>query len=296
MTVTYRVINSTPEPSTRGVTADADAPPVPQGRPDSDRDGRLSPHRSEALRVVDPGLPHGPAAPNMFGPQTGSVRVRAVTKEAAAYDAEELIRWYRGDAARGRDVTAGDTTRGIPGRRNALPVQRGDDWRVIINFGAGAKGKVPFQFTPAHLERARAAADEAQRAAGLHADDAHTERVRLSAAVVAMENIVHAELLSRMGAADRETYWAGDGPFATPSSGAAVDLDCVDQASNVTSYLVVLAHAGELRHHRIIHPGLIHLGAQPHYFGQLEERGGPRFRFDMYHRGRFGVPPFVEPQ
>jgi hypothetical protein len=74
-------------------------------------------------------------------------------------------------------------------------------------------------------------------------------------------------------------------------SGDPTQMDCVDEATNTTSYLLVLAAHGLLRHHEVLAPMAkdVPLLRWTHYFAVIREKGsGQRWAVDsfMYVNGR----------
>jgi len=199
------------------------------------------------------------------------------------YDKEELAKWFNSNLTRGELWTKGDTYLGIRPLRNQLPTKTTDGYRATICCGAGCKIKIPFVFNDQHLHVInRFFSDVA---------DAESERKALAKAVAEMELIVYREKLKNISRAELFAYSVPD--FNDYS--ARLTQDCVDQASNGTSYLVILCDAGLLMRHQIIHPGRVNiLLFQPHFFTRIRElASGHIYRFDLYHRGRFGIPPYV---
>lgn len=73
-------------------------------------------------------------------------------------------------------------------------------------------------------------------------------------------------------------------------------MDCVDEATNTTSYLTVLAAHGLIRHHTVQRPmakSALLLGRWTHYFAVIRDnRTGQRWAVDsfMYANGK---PPII---
>jgi hypothetical protein len=194
----------------------------------------------------------------------------------------ELIDWYKSNLPRGNEQTRGDLSLGFRRQRNRLP--QGNS--AVICAGAGCPIKLPFTFTQAHIDRVR---EKMQRY--LMEDTPAAERQALRAAVVEMELIVLHERLETLTRAEHLAYSVK----SHKDYSARFTQDCVDQATNGTSYLLILAKNGLMKHHRVIHPGQINIFIfQPHFFTRIQEiESGHIYRFDLYHRGRFGIPPYV---
>ncbi len=109
---------------------------------------------------------------------------------------------------------------------------------VHVCHAYGCKMRTKFTFTPDHIKELEALMVKTR--AGL-ADDAEQERRAIAYAIGLMETRVG----DKIGTKD-------DRPgmdFA--ASGDPTQQDCVDEATNTTSYLTVLANAGLFRHHTV---------------------------------------------
>ncbi len=204
---------------------------------------------------------------------------------APLYNRAVLEEWYRSDFPRGDKVTPGDYSLHIRPVSNQLPVDVGDGSRAIICAGAGCPIKVPFTFTNAHLERIKRDMAAARSQAHCEADTAKCEMVGLKVAAVTMEKMVHDEKLSKLSLVQQQAY------AVEPEEevGKATLQDCVDQATNGITYLVVLAQKGLMRHHSIIEPGADGI----HHWTRIKSDQGQIYSFDLYHRGEYGIPPIV---
>ncbi len=73
-------------------------------------------------------------------------------------------------------------------------------------------------------------------------------------------------------------------------------MDCVDEATNTTSYLTVLAANGLLRHHTVQRPmakDALLLGRWTHYFAVMRENEtGQRWAVDSFMYAN-GMPPII---
>ncbi len=89
----------------------------------------------------------------------------------------------------------------------------------------------------------------------------------------------------------RETgTWKDRSSIDLAAAGDPTQMDCVDEATNTSSYLTVLAAHGLLRHHEVVRPmakdGIF---AWTHYFAVMREKAsGVRWAVDssMYANGR----------
>jgi hypothetical protein len=95
------------------------------------------------------------------------------------------------------------------------------------------------------------------------------------------------------------TGTAGDRPgidFA--GGGDPGQQDCVDEATNATSYMLVMARRGLIRHHVVLAPmskGVLIDGRWPHYFAIIQEKAtGQKWAVDTFG-GPNGARPVVKP-
>lgn len=205
----------------------------------------------------------------------------------------ELNNWLISELPRGRETSQGDRSLGIPRVSNHLPSKNSNGYLAAICAGAGCPLKIPYQFTGGHIAKVSEEMAQARTAANCVAETPECERVALSRAMVVMEMMVHDESLKPMSVAEQVAHSTA----GTYEARKQLIQDCVDQATNGISYLTILAEENLLRHHQIIHPGRINIAIiQPHYFTQIKSQGGTVYRFDLYHRGRFGIPPYIAPQ
>lgn len=69
------------------------------------------------------------------------------------------------------------------------------------------------------------------------------------------------------------------------NAGKPGQMDCIDEAANTTSYLMVAAHNGLLRHHRVASPvarGYFLDGRYPHATAVVVDRAGTPFAVDSW--------------
>lgn len=162
--------------------------------------------------------------------------------------------WYREAVARGNVD--------YKGVKNAPPVKVQDGYRAVICSGAGCPEKTRFTFTAADIQsvtdRMDAACTDFTEECGLK---------KLGAAMVEFEMILY-------------PVWK--------EAGRSLTWDCVDQTSNGLTYLLILEDLGRLHGFEIVYPG--HNTTWTHFFDRLKAPSGDLYRFDLYHRGRFGVP------
>ncbi len=245
----------------------------------------VGPQASQPIATEDAATTTPP--PLVEGPQTKD-DYREFTLAAKV----ELEKWLASDLPRGRESSVGDRSIGISRISNHLPIRGTSGYKTAICAGAGCPLKIHHVFTREHIVTVASEMASARSAAGCLDDTAECERVALSRAMVVMEMIVHDETLKTMSAAEQTAY-STTGEYAIKKQ---LTQDCVDQATNGISYLTILAEENLFRHHQIVHPGRINIAIiQPHFFTQIKSRDGITYRFDLYHRGRFGIPPYIAP-
>lgn len=161
------------------------------------------------------------------------------------------------------------------------PPPAGD--RVYICHGYGCRVVSPVTLSPAEI------AEIAGPLAG--AADAAAERAAISGAVQRYETIVG----PRIGT-------SGDRAKMDFGRGDASQMDCIDEATNTTSLLVLLEEHGHLRHHRVGRPvarGILIDGRYPHATAVLVEAdeggaGGNSWAVDSWPEPN-GGPPLIAP-
>lgn len=138
---------------------------------------------------------------------------------------------------------------------------------VFVCHAYGCKEQTPFTFSPADIAELSALMARVPR------DDSPAEERRAIAYAIAwMERRVAPTVGT---ATDRPSM-----DFA--GSGDPTQQDCVDEATNTTSYLLVLERHGLIRHHRVERPfakdSLVHW---THWAALIQEKGsGARFAID----------------
>ncbi len=117
--------------------------------------------------------------------------------------------------------------------------------------------------------------------------DADAERQALSRSVAIFEKIGGA----RVGT-------SGDLPAMQLGRGRDDQMDCIDEATNTTSLLRLLAERGALKHHRVLQPtarGFLLDGRYPHATAVLAEAGsGRKWSVDSWPRAN-GEAPVIMP-
>lgn len=149
----------------------------------------------------------------------------------------------------------------------------------------GCQQRTRFTFTPDDL------AEIGRLMAGTRAGDtAHEERRAIAYAIGWMERRVGAAIGTGGDRAGMEFAGSGD----------PAQQDCVDEATNTTSYLLVLSNAGLLRHHRIGVPFakenfLRGISGWTHWTAVIEETsGGRRYAVDSWIHANGENPAIVE--
>lgn len=221
------------------------------------------------------------------------------------YDRRSLARFFRDEGPAPSGVSKNNReTNGDPFAKGAgggplLPVLRLDlprfvsgkvpsyvsradraaGYLMLVCVGTGCPQRVPFIWTRSRLDRVADAMAESIAAAGCEPDqpEPRCELHGLRRAMAVMERIVAREKLNRMPGREIDAY------TVQGETGVWGTQDCVDQAANGTSYLVILADAGLMKWHRVVYPGL-HAGVQPHWFTRIEAPDGRLLQFDLYHR------------
>ncbi|WP_349360501.1 hypothetical protein [Stappia sp.] len=87
------------------------------------------------------------------------------------------------------------------------------------------------------------------------------------------------------------------GGFDLHNSGVPGQMDCIDEATNTTSVLLLAERHGYLRHHKVVRPvarGFFLDGRYPHATAVVRETGGAAFAIDSWPRAN-GEPPVIQP-
>jgi hypothetical protein len=152
--------------------------------------------------------------------------------------------------------------------------------RVYVCHGYMCRIVTPVTFSAEDLGRIAVALKKA-------AVDAAKERTAISRAVQEFEAIVGA----RLGT-------SADLPGMQFGRGDDDQMDCIDEATNTTSLLRLLASHDLLKHHRVLQPsarGFFLDGRYPHATAVLAEKaGGEKWAIDSWPKAN-GEPPVVQP-
>ena len=153
---------------------------------------------------------------------------------------------------------------------------------VTVCHAYGCQRQTPFTFTAADLSQIAQVMDAARVP-----DTAHGERRAIAQAMMWIERRVGAQIGTSRDRASMDFTGSGN-----PSQ-----QDCVDEATNATSYLMVLARNGLLRHHTVERPfakGNLLRGVWPHWAAVIREKGsGQRYAVDTSERAN-GRRPDIE--
>ena len=150
--------------------------------------------------------------------------------------------------------------------------------RIYVCHGYGCRIVTPVALSTAEIGRIAAPLQGARDAAG--------ERAALAGVVQSFEEVVGA----RVGT-------GGDLPRTQIGEPRSDQMDCIDEATNTTSLLRLLATQGALRHHGVAKPaarGFFLDGRYPHATAVIAEAGGAKWAVDSWPRAN-GGPPVIQP-
>jgi hypothetical protein len=160
--------------------------------------------------------------------------------------------------------------------RSALPPAGN---RIYVCHGYGCRYTTPVTFSESELAAITAPLQVAL-AGPLQ------ERVALAQSVQAFEVIV-----------GRRVGTGSDRGMTQIGGGDKSQMDCIDEATNTTSLLLLLETRGALRHHTVMHPaarGFFLDGRYPHATAVLgENAGGEKWAIDSWPDDN-GEPPVVQ--
>jgi hypothetical protein len=151
--------------------------------------------------------------------------------------------------------------------------------RLFVCHGYSCRAVTPVTLSDAELGQisaplAKAAANPA------------AERAALSHSVQLFETVV-----------GRRVGTSGDRPRMQFGRGDRTQMDCIDEATNTTSLLRILAARGNLKHHRVLQPtarGFFLDGRYPHATAVLAEAGsGAKWAVDSWPRAN-GEAPVIQ--
>jgi hypothetical protein len=150
---------------------------------------------------------------------------------------------------------------------------------VTVCSAYGCRHQASFTFTRQDIASIRALMDATREG-----DAASGERKAIKKAVAWIEK--------RVGAATGTASDRAGLDFA--GNGDPTQMDCVDEATNTTSYLTVLAANGLLRHHEVLRPMAKDAPLTwTHYFAVIREKGsGQRWAVDSF-MGKNGEEPII---
>lgn len=155
------------------------------------------------------------------------------------------------------------------------------DDTVTVCHAYGCQEKTPFTFTAGDLGHLAALMDDVRRD-----DTAEEERRAIAYAVAWIEWRVGNEVGTASDRPSIDVFGSND----------PTQQDCVDEATNTTSYLTVLARNGLLRHHTVERPfakGNLLLGIWPHWTAVIEDRAGQRYAVDSSNGANAANPEIL---
>ena len=165
------------------------------------------------------------------------------------------------------------------GNTVSAPAPQGNT--VTVCSAHGCQHKTPFTFTDADLRQIALILERE------HSQDSpQAERKAIGQAIAWVER--------RVG---RATGTHRDRPgLGFLGSGDKSQLDCVDEATNTTSYLLVMQRTGLLRHHKVARPyakGNLIMGKWLHWSAMIVERAtGRKYAVDSFFYAN-GKPPVI---
>jgi len=152
--------------------------------------------------------------------------------------------------------------------------------RVNICHGYSCRLVTPVKLSPAEVAKIAGALAKG-------APDAAAERRAVSAAVQQYEVIV-----------GKHVGTSHDLPGMQFGRAKPDQMDCIDEATNTSSLLLLLASHGYLKHHQVLEPaqrGFFLDGRYPHATAVLSVNGsGAKWAVDSWPRAN-GEPPVIEP-
>lgn len=152
-----------------------------------------------------------------------------------------------------------------------------DDGRIYVCHGFGCAYKTPVEFPPGQLAKLRSIL-----AAGGRSPEA--ERRAIAKSVAWNE----ARVAPVVGSGNDV------GGYDLRNSGKRGQMDCIDEATNTTSLLLVAQRKGYLRHHDVVSPvarGFFIDGEYPHATAVVvEKESGRAYAIDSWPRGNAELP------
>jgi hypothetical protein len=153
------------------------------------------------------------------------------------------------------------------------------DDTVTVCSGYGCTHQASFTFTAEDIRQLAVIMDAARAE-----DTPEAERKALGTAIAWIER--------RVGPA---TGTANDRPgLDFLGAGMKSQQDCVDEATNTTSYMLVMERYALLRHHKVVRPmakGNMILGRWPHWGAMIEEHAsGTKFAVDSFFHANGELP------
>ena len=153
--------------------------------------------------------------------------------------------------------------------------------RIYVCHAYGCARKTPFDFSPAHMRRFKAILAKGRKSPA-------AERAAIAEAIAWSERTI-----GPIVGSDKDI-----GGYDLHNAGVPGQMDCIDEATNTTSVLSVLARAGYLAHHQVASPvarGFFLDGRYPHATAVVREtKGGAAFAVDSWPEAN-GIKPVVMP-
>lgn len=153
--------------------------------------------------------------------------------------------------------------------------------RIYVCHAFGCARKTPVEFTEKDLRTLRAILARGKASA-------REERKAIARAIAWSEKRIGPEVGSSADVGGYDLY----------NAGVPGQMDCIDEATNTTSVLLVAARNGYLRHHEVRVPvarGFFLDGRYPHATAVVAERpGGAAYAVDSWPKAN-GVPPVIMP-
>lgn len=155
------------------------------------------------------------------------------------------------------------------------------DDTVTVCSAYGCQHQTPFTFTENDIRQIAIVMDEARSD-----NSAKAEREAIGQAIAWIERRV-----GSVTGTDRDRPG-----LDLLGSGDRHQQDCVDEATNTTSYLMVMERYAMLRHHKVVRPmakGNMIMGTWVHWGAMVEEKATARkFAIDSFFHGN-GEPPVI---
>lgn len=155
------------------------------------------------------------------------------------------------------------------------------DDTVTVCSAYGCQHQTLFTFTENDIRQIAVIMDEARAS-----DTAEAEREAIRQAIAWIERRVGKSTGTDRDRPGLDFFGSGD----------RRQQDCVDEATNTTSYMLVMERYALLHHHKVVRPmakGNLILGQWPHWGAMIEERAtGRKYAVDFFFYAN-GKPPVI---